>query len=94
MFNIMVRHGIYNEVKDNQAVDQIGFVDLAEAIENGFVPGSLGGDDMVYNGIEDPSTIMHNASDVFELYRQADYLKSYGASSKNDAVTQSGEITE
>lgn len=90
----MNRKCFYNEVTDIMPVDQIGFVDLAAAIENGYVPGSISGDDMVYNGIEDPASILGKADDVFALYRQADYIKSYGASSENDAVTQSGGITE
>lgn len=51
-------------------------------------------DDTVYNGIDDPASIMTNAQDVFELYRQGDYVKSFGESSKSDSVTPSGEITE
>lgn len=89
----MVRICEYDEVKDLQAVDVTGFIDLAEAIRNGYIPASIEVDDMLYNEIEDPASIMHNASDVFELYRQADYVKSFGAKSETEAVT-SGEITE
>lgn len=90
----MIRDAKYDEEKDLQAVDQIGWIDLGEAIRNGYIPGSMEADDTVYNGIEDPASIMTNASDVFELYRQADYVKSFGESSKSDSVTPSGEITE
>ena len=87
----MIRNSKYDEVKDLQAVDQIGWIDLGEAIRNGYVPGSLEADDTVYNDIDDPSTIMHNASDVFELYRQADYIKGYKpANSESEAQTEQG----
>lgn len=90
----MYRNCKYDEVADIQAVDVTGYIDVAEAIRNGYVPASIEVDEMSYNEIEDPSTIMHNASDVFELYRQSDYIKSFGESSKSDSVTPSGEITE
>lgn len=43
-------------------------------------------DDTVYNDIDDPASIMHNASDVFELYRQADYVKSF--TPKEESTTE------
>lgn len=73
----MFRECTYDETKDLQPVDKIGWIDVADAVKNGYVPASIESDDMVYNEIEDPASIMHNASDVFELYRQADYIKSY-----------------
>ena len=88
----MIRKGKYNEVTDIKAVDQIGWIDIGEAIKNGFVPGSLEADDMVYNEIDDPASMMHTASDTFELYRQADYIKTYkpsnGESSESDSATE------
>lgn len=86
----MIRSGIYNENKDIQAVDQVGWIDLGEAIANGYVPGNIEGDDMVYNDIEDPQSMMHYASDTFELYRQADYVKSYptGDASEKQSATE------
>lgn len=90
----MIRICVYNEVTDIQAVDPTGWIDIAEAIENGYIPAAIDGDDMLYNDIDDPESIMHTASDVFELYRQADYVKSFGESSKSESVTPSGESTE
>lgn len=73
----------YDEVKDLQAVDTVGWIDIAEAIKNGYVPASIEADDMTYNDIENPESIMHNASDVFELYRQGDYIKSFTKETDN-----------
>lgn len=85
----MYRECKYNEVTDVQAVDCIGWIDIAEAVKNGYVPASIDVDDMVYNEIDDPASIMHTASDVFELYRQADYVKGYKpANSESEAPTE------
>ena len=71
----MIRTGFYNEDKDVSAVDQIGFVDVAEAVKNGQVIGSV--EDAQYDNIEDPDGLMNNADDIFALYRQADYIKGF-----------------
>lgn len=82
----MFRDCTYDENKDLQAVDTVGWIDIAEAIRNGFVPGSIDADEMTYNDIEDPRSIMNRASDVFELYKQADYIKGYKPTSSESAV--------
>lgn len=85
----MFREGTYDEMKDIQAVDQVGWIDIAEAVKNGYVPASIEVDEMTYNEIEDPASIMHNASDVFELYRQADYVKGFKApNSESEGQTE------
>lgn len=84
----MVRTGVYNEERDIQAVEQVGFIDLGEAIRNGYVPASIEADDMVYNGIEEPASIMKNADDVFALYRQQDYINSFGVNSEDTTPTE------
>lgn len=87
----MVRTGKYNDVCDIQATDQTGFVDVGEAIRNGFVPGSMNPDTMVYNDIEDPASIMPNATDIFDLYRKNDYVQGYKPSTPEaDEPTQNG----
>lgn len=87
----MFRTGIYDEVKDLQAVDVVGWIDIAEAVKNGYVPASIEVDDMTYNEIDDPASIMRNADDVFALYRQADYVKGYKpANSVSETPTDEG----
>jgi len=88
----MYRDCSYNEDKDLQAVDTVGWIDIAEAIKNGYVPASIDTDDMLYNEVEDPSTLMNNASDVFELYRQADYVKGYKPTDSESSVKTSEEV--
>lgn len=91
----MFRDCTYDENKDIQAVDSVGWIDIAEAIKNGYVPGSIEADEMTYNDIEDPASIMTRASDVFELYRQGDYVKGYkSTSSENDVQTEEDKSVE
>lgn len=73
----MFRDCKYDAEKDIQSVDNVGWIDLGEAIKNGYVPGSIDADEMAYNEIEDPASMMNYASDVFELMRQGDYIKGY-----------------
>lgn len=75
---------LFDELKDLHEVDQYGFVDLVECLANGEVPTQINDSDVAYNGIEDPSSILGKPSDVFELYRMNDYVKSVGQSSSAD----------
>ena len=63
----MIRKARYNEVTDIKAVDQIGWIDVGEAIKNGFVPGSLEADDMVYNEIDDPASMILSSRSPFAM---------------------------
>lgn len=84
----MIRTGIYSEVTDLKAVDQIGWIDLGEAVKNGYVPAGIGQDDASFNGIDDPASIMSRADDVFGLYRQADYISHYTTNSESEVPTE------
>lgn len=57
---------VYDPVKDIQAVDQSGFVDLAKAHSMNSVPAMLNVDEMSFNQIEDPNSIVGRPSDQFE----------------------------
>ena len=67
---------VFNEERDIQEVDQFGFIDLAECLSNGEVPTLIDGEDVSYNGIEDPSAILGKPDDIFSLYRMNDYVQS------------------
>lgn len=78
---------MYNEVCDNNPVDQYGFIDLVECISNGAVPTTISDTEMDYNGIEDPASILGKPHDVFEAYRMQDYVKTAGVN-KTDESTE------
>lgn len=84
----MVRNCKYDEKRDVQAVDQVGYIDVGEAIRNGYVPASIDTTEDSYDNIETPDGLMRNADDVFALYRQADYVKSVGAAPQEEATDE------
>lgn len=78
----------FNEKWDIQDVDQFGFINLAECMENGVVPSSVSDTELNYNDIEDPASIMGKPRDVFEAYSMQDYIKSAGKKSEGAATVE------
>lgn len=83
---MIVENCVYNEISDNYAVEQYGFVDLSEVIANGAVPTFLSDTEVEYNEIEDPASILGKPHDVFEAYRMQDYVKNAGKKSDNNTA--------
>ena len=80
----------YDPSKDIHAVEQYGFVDLAEVFQTGTITGDLTSSLENYNNIEDPDSIIDKADDVFALYRQVDQIRS----SDPNVADGSGKTTE
>lgn len=59
---------------DLQPVDQFGFVNLRKAYDQGVVPGNVSFSEESFNGML-PDDVMRRPHDVFDRYRQADYVK-------------------
>lgn len=59
---------------DLQPVDQFGFVNLRKAYDQGVVPGNVSFTEELFNGML-PDDVMRRPHDVFDRYRQADYVK-------------------
>lgn len=59
---------------DLQPVDQFGFVNLRKAYDQGVVPGNVAFSEESFNGML-PDDVMRRPHDVFDRYRQADYVK-------------------
>lgn len=74
----MICTGRYNSEHDLTPVSQTGFIDLCDAMVSGVVPSQLPDSDEVYNGIEDPESILGKPSDVFEALRMESYINSVG----------------
>ena len=69
----------YNPEKDNMQVDDFGYVDLVDVMAKGEVPGDIGIDETLYNGIDDPSTIYGKPYDTFSALRMMDAIKTAGS---------------
>lgn len=61
----------YDPLKDLSSVSQRGFVDIVQCFMNGEVPANVSEDDELYNGIDNPSEVGANVSDIFEAMRAA-----------------------
>lgn len=83
---------VYNRKKDLHPVEQLGFVDLRESFVNGVIPADVSSDTLEFNGVEDPDTIMHRGSDVFENIRNREVVVAARAASaaKQSDTTPSG----
>lgn len=74
----------YDPEVDIKEVDQFGYIDLRQAITDGFVPASAQVEADGYNDIEDLGSIVGKPSDVFEAM-------NYGVSVQNQSSVNNGE---
>lgn len=61
---------------DNSEVEQFGFINLAESFDKGIIPGSVDLSDEVYNGVQNPGTLISRNTDVFDGLRKAVYVRN------------------
>lgn len=86
---MLVGNCVFNDEKDLRDVDQFGFVDLVDCLSNGEVPSTLADSEDVYNGIEDPDSILGKPSDIFDAYKMQDYVKTVGVIKEDSVESQS-----
>lgn len=79
----------YNPVTDISAVSQRGYIDIVACFMNGEVPANVTEDDELYNGIDNPSEVGANVTDIFEAMRAA---KAMEHAAQVAGVDQSGSI--
>lgn len=92
---LITRECLFNEKTDLRPTDQFGFVNLREAYDKGVVPGTVTlVDDESFNGML-PADVMQRPLDIFERYRQRNYVKDAlnkkAAEAKAEAVTEGGQ---
>ena len=75
----------FDKLCDMQEVDQFGYIDLASAYTNGVVSGDVNPDQLSFNMIEDPASILGRPSDEFDVIRMRDYVVEHGQSSEGDS---------
>lgn len=74
---------LFNPIVDKEPVSQTGFVDLKSALVNNCVPADLASTEDVYNGIDDPASILGKPRDTFEAMEMQKYVNNY-KSADND----------
>lgn len=78
---------------DLQPVDQFGFINLREAFDKGVIPGSVDFTEESFNGML-PDDVMRRPHDLFDRYRQADYVKGVLSARAREARTKSEPSSE
>lgn len=67
----------FNPRRDKQAVEQFGFVDVRKVLETNAIPAEASEGSEVYNGIDDPSSILGKPHDVFEAMAMKQAINEY-----------------
>lgn len=68
--------------RNKKAVDQFGFVDVVKIINTNSLPATETDGADVYNGIDDPGSILGKPSDVFEAMSMQAAINDYKPESK------------
>ena len=71
------RRFAFNPLRDKQAVEQFGFVDVRKVLETNAIPAEVSEGSEVYNGIDDPSSILGKPHDVFEAMAMKQAINDY-----------------
>lgn len=83
----------FNPKRDKKAVDQFGFVDIVKIMSTNSLPAVQSEGSDVYNGIDDPSSILGKPTDVFDMMRMESSIKDYkpdsGAPKDGNGVKES-----
>lgn len=66
----------FNPIKDVREVDTGSVIDINEILKTGVVPSSINLAPMVFNGIEEPSSIIGMPRDTFDAYRLHETIMS------------------
>ncbi len=82
----------YDPLKDIEPVAQHGFIDIVECFMNGTIPAISENDDGDYNGVDTPSHVGANVTDVFEAMRASQAIEH--AASVAGVTTGGGDINE
>lgn len=78
--------------RNKKAVDQFGFVDIIKIINTNTLPATEADGAEVYNGINDPASILGKPSDVFEAMAMQEAINDYKPdNSKSGASVKESE---
>lgn len=66
-----------NPQKTKKPVDQMGFVDIVKVMDTNSLPAVSSEGSDVYNGIEDPASILGKPTDVFDAMQMQSAINDY-----------------
>lgn len=73
----------FNPIRDVEAVNPFGAVDLCNAYASGSLPSNVAATEERFNGIDDPRSIGFRPSDEFELAQANTAIVGYNPPKKN-----------
>lgn len=76
----------WSSKRNKKAVDQNGFVDIIKVINSNSLPATEADGADVYNGIDDPGSILGKPSDVFEAMHMQQAINDYKPDSSNEGA--------
>lgn len=74
----------FDVLEDMNEVDQFGYLNLCEAYVTGTVEGSINPDQLSFNDIDEPASILGRPADEFDAIRMHDYVVSIGRQESSD----------
>lgn len=63
--------------RSKKSVDQMGFVDIVKVMDTNSLPAVSSEGSDVYNGIEDPASILGKPTDVFDAMQMQSAINDY-----------------
>lgn len=81
----------YDPVVDITPVSQHGFIDLTSCLDNGYVPTGVDGSEGSYNGLDEPSAVGSQPTDVFEAIRASHAFSEASTSSSAPSPSDGAE---
>lgn len=76
----------WSSKRNKKSVDQNGFVDIIKVINSNSLPATEADGADVYNGIDDPGSILGKPSDVFEAMSMQQAINDYQSDSSNEGA--------
>ncbi len=74
----------FNPLCDVREVQSFGYLDLVDVMRTGIIPSDLASSEMLYNGIEDPQSILGSPCDTFDAMRMRDMISESAQSAESE----------
>lgn len=74
----------FNPVCDVREVQSFGYLELSDVMRTGIIPSDLSASQPMYNGIEDPQSILGSPCDTFDAMRMRDLISESAQSAESE----------
>ncbi len=74
----------FNSVCDVREVQSFGYLELSDVMRTGIIPSDLSASQPMYNGIEEPESILGSPVDTFDAMRLKDMISESAQSADSE----------